>query len=286
MLTTLRYTISHFRGQILGWGVGIAALGLLIVAFYDVFMERQADFMQMIEGYPPEFLAFFGGDAAALSTPEGYLGMYGFSLLPLVVGIYALIAGSGLVASDEESGRLDLILAYPVSRAGLFFGRLLAFVGATIAILILGWLGFVVPLVSSSLDMSWGQMALPFLSVLAQAVVYGTLALFLSMIMPSRRSAAAVAGLVMVTSYFLSSMKALNEGLGQIARFLPYDYFQGGAAIDGLNMGWFLGLVAVGAVLALLAWWRFSQRDVRVAGEGSWPLPAFSFPRLRVSEDS
>jgi hypothetical protein len=43
--------------------------------------------------------------------------------------------------------------------------------------------------------------------------------------------------------------------------------------------------MAVGVVLALLAWWRFSQRDVRVAGEGSWPLPAFSFRRLRTSED-
>jgi hypothetical protein len=32
----------------LGWGFGIAALGLLIVAFYDVFGERQADFMKMI----------------------------------------------------------------------------------------------------------------------------------------------------------------------------------------------------------------------------------------------
>ncbi len=58
--------------------------------------------------------------------------MYGFSLLPVIVGIFALIAGSGLIASDEESGRLDLILAHPPSRTALFWGRLLAFVGATL----------------------------------------------------------------------------------------------------------------------------------------------------------
>ena len=34
--TTFRYTFSWFRGQILGWGLGIACLGLIIVAFYDV----------------------------------------------------------------------------------------------------------------------------------------------------------------------------------------------------------------------------------------------------------
>jgi hypothetical protein len=103
MLTTLRYTLSSLRGQILGWGLGVAALGLLLVPFYDVFMGQQADFLQMIESYPPEFLAFFGGDAASLATTEGYLGMYGFSMLPLIVGIFAVIAGSGLLASDEEA---------------------------------------------------------------------------------------------------------------------------------------------------------------------------------------
>ncbi|MBN1660548.1 MAG: hypothetical protein JXA93_19280, partial [Anaerolineae bacterium] len=63
MFTTLRYTLSSFRGQIIGWGLGVAALGLILVPFYDVFMEQQGDLMQMIESYPPEFLAFFGGDA-------------------------------------------------------------------------------------------------------------------------------------------------------------------------------------------------------------------------------
>ena len=73
--TTFRYTYSWFRGQILGWGLGIAALGLLIVAFYGVFFERQADFMKMVEAYPPEFLAFFGTSAQGLLTPGGYLGI-------------------------------------------------------------------------------------------------------------------------------------------------------------------------------------------------------------------
>ena len=50
----------------------------------------------MVESYPPEFLAFFGGDVATLATPEGFLGMYGFSMLPVIVGIFAVLAGSGL----------------------------------------------------------------------------------------------------------------------------------------------------------------------------------------------
>ena len=282
MFTEFRYTLANYRWQIIGWGLGIAALGLILVPFYDVFMDQQGDFLQMLESYPEEFLAFFGGDATTMVTPEGYLGMYGFSMLPIIIGIFALIAGSGLIASDEESGRLDLIMALPVSRTALFFGRFLALVVATVAILAIGWLGFSIMLGGSSLDVSWGEMALPFLPVLAQALIFGALALMFSMLLPARRLAAMAAGIVMVTSYFVSSMGSLNEQLASFAKLLPYEYFQGGDAMNGLNVTWFLGLLAASALFALFAWWRYLQRDIRVGGEGGWRLLSFSIPFRKV----
>jgi ABC-2 type transport system permease protein len=101
------------------------------------------------------------------------------------------------------------------------------------------------------------------------------------MVLPSRRLAAAAAGVVLVASYFLSSMASLNESLASIAQFLPYDYFQGGEAINGLDLTPFLGIVAASALLALLAWWRFERRDIRIAGEGGWRLPALPGPFRR-----
>jgi ABC-2 type transport system permease protein len=270
MITTFRYTFFWMRGQILGWGLGIAALGLIIVPFYKVFMDRQEDFMKMVEGYPPEFLAFFGGDAKALMTPEGFLGMYGFSMLPVIIGIFAVIAGSGLLVADEESGRMDLILAHPVGRSGLFWGRTLAFGLTLAAILTVGWLGFSILLGVSGMGMSWGEMALPFVPVLAQGLVYGLFAVLMSMLLPSRSLAAMAAGIMMVTSYFLTSMSSLNENLAKIAQILPYHYFQSGDALRGLNLEWLLGLLSVTALMACLAWLIFLRRDIRLGGEGSW----------------
>jgi len=258
--------------QILGWGLGIASLGLILVPFYDIFMDQQGDFMQMLESYPPEFMAFFGGDTSSLLTPEGYLGMYGFSLLPLIIGTFAVLVGSGLIAGDEEKGRLDLILSQPVGRTAFFFGRVLAFIAATIAILFIAWLGFVVLLGQSSMDISLFQMFLPFLPLLAQALIYGMLALLLSMLLPSRNTSAAISGLVVVASYFVSSMAILNESLETIASLLPYAYYQGAEAISGINLTWLLGLFSVSAFMVLVSWWRFLRRDVRLSGEGSFKL--------------
>ena len=131
----------------------------------------------MIASYPPEFLAFFGADTSSLLTPAGYLGMYAFSMLPFIVGIFAVIAGSGLIVSDEEHGRLDLIVAHPVGRPSFFWGRCLGLLGASLSIMLLGWLGFSVLLGRSSLGFSAGQMAVPFLSLLIQTLVYATFGL-------------------------------------------------------------------------------------------------------------
>jgi ABC-2 type transport system permease protein len=279
MLTTFRYKMRWMRGQILAWGLGIAVLGLIVVGFYDIFASQRGDLLEMIKSYPPEFLAFFGGDATSIATAEGYLTMYGLSMLPVIIGLFAVLAGSGLLASDEEGGQLDLIVCHPVSRRALFLGRLAAFLAASITVTALGWLGFSILLGGSSLEVSWGQMALPFVDLLAQALIFGTLALLLSMIAPSRRTAASIAGLVLVASYFLSSFAGIDSRLGSISRLLPCDYYQGGDAIHGLDLVPFLGLLVASAVLAVLASWRFEQRDIRVAGEGGWRLPSLSLRR-------
>src|SRR5438045_8365662 len=105
------------------------------------------------------------GDPTKLMSPEGFLSLAFFSYLPLVLGVFAVLAGSGLLVADEENGTLDLVLAHPVSRASLFLGRLLAFVTATLAILALSWLGFVVAMPWSKLHLGWWAMARPYLSL-------------------------------------------------------------------------------------------------------------------------
>lgn len=268
--TTFRYTYASFRGQILGWGLGIGALGMLIVGMYPQFMAGKETFLKMIENYPPEFLAFFGGSPASMMTPEGILGMYGFSMLPVIIGIFSVMAGSGLFAIDEEAGRLDLILSHPVGRTRLFFGRLFAFIAAIVTSLVISWLGFCLLLGQSGMGLSWGQMALPFLPLLGQALIYGAIALLLSMLLPSRNLAGIIAGALMVTSYMVSSMSALDDKLVLISKLLPYAYYQSQDAINNFKPGLLAGVLGVTALLFLLAWWLFTRRDIRLGGEGSW----------------
>src|SRR5207253_2378813 len=83
-------------------------------------------------------------------------------------------------------------------------------------------------------------------------------------------SAAMASGMVLLASFFLTTLARLDKGLQPVARFSPLAYYQGGDAIDGLNGRWLLGLFLASACFAALAWWRFERRDIRVVGEGTW----------------
>lgn len=269
MFTIFRNSLSKSRGQILGWGLSLALLGAYLISFFDSFSGMEEQVQGIMESFPRELMAFFG-DFGEIFTPQGYLSVEFFSYLPLILGIYAILVGSGLLASDEESGVLDLLLSQPISRTSFFLGRLLGFITATIAMLLIIWLSFAISLNWSNMDLSPIEMARPFLSLLGIVLLFGIAAILLSQLLPSRRLTAMIAGLLLVASFFITSLANIDPDLEQIARFSPLNYYQSGEAISGLNWEWLGGLFGFALLFALLAGWRFNRRDIRVGGEGTW----------------
>jgi ABC-2 type transport system permease protein len=280
MITIFRHYFGRSRGAILGWGLALALLGAYLIAFYDTIIGQREQLEQLLEAYPPELMAFFGGVEDFFSVP-GYIHTYFFSYMSLVIGIFAVMAGSGLLVGDEEDGKLDLILAHPISRAGLFWGRAIGLVITTAAILLVGYIGFVLVVPTTMMEATPAELFLPFVSLFAFLMFFAMLALLLSFILPSRRLAAMVSGLLLVAGYFITSLVNLDASLDNAARLSPYSYVQGGYAMEGLNWSWLGGLMGFAAAFLLLGWWLFERRDIRVGGEGGWRLPSFSLSLRR-----
>ena len=272
MFAELKHTLRRQRGQMIGWGIGLALYGLLMVYIYDS-IAAIPGFAETIANYPKELMVFFG-DMLAIATPKGYLDVYYFTYMPFVIGIFAAVAAAGLLVSDEEKGILDLVLAHPVSRTRLFWGRVLGFVIATVVILLISWLSWVLPSGSTGLDLTWLQFLRPFVPLFAVLLLFGMLALLLSLVLPSARLAATISGGLIFANWLLLGLANMNEDLQTVVEFTPLYYYQGGEAIDGLEWAWLGGLLGMAAILALLSWWLFQRRDIRVGGEGGWRLPS------------
>ena len=105
-----------------GWATGVAALGALYVLSYRSVSGAKS---AAIDGYSPALRRAL--DLQDLTTAAGYLGATAFGI-PLLVftAVFAASTATRAVATDEESGALDLVLAGPVARRHVVVGRWLA----------------------------------------------------------------------------------------------------------------------------------------------------------------
>ncbi len=272
MVSLWLYTIRGLRGAILGWGLSLAVLGGYVILFYDTVAAQREEYERLIAAMPRELLAFFG-DIGQFGTPAGYLDTQLFSYLPLLLGVYAVLAGAALTAGPEEAGFLDLLLSCPVGRGSFLLARWLGFVGATAAILTLTWAGLAV---GRSFSTSFGinpvTLGLPFVSLFAELVLFGTLSLFFSQLLPSKNAAAMAAGLVLGASFFATGLARVNPDLKPVARLLPLEYYQSAYAVSGLKMDWLAGLALTTAAFLLGALGVFRVRDIRTGGTGTLRL--------------
>src|SRR5690554_2681266 len=134
MWAEFKHTMRRMRWQIIGWSVGVAAYGLMMVFLYPNIVDMGDAMNEYLSMFPEAMLAFFE-NMYAIGTPMGYIDVYFFSYLHLIIGILAISAGTGLLVGDEERGVLDLVLAHPVSRTALFWGRMLGLATALAIIL-------------------------------------------------------------------------------------------------------------------------------------------------------
>lgn len=270
LMTEFTQTLRRLRGQILGWGIGLASYGLLMGAMFSSINQIEG-LDELLANYPQEFLAFMG-DVSTFSTPSGYFGTYFSNLVPLFLVIFAVSTAAGLLAGDEERGTLDLVMAYPLSRWALFAGRALGYIVPLGLVLLISYLGWLVVLPWSGMDVSALQLLRPFVPLFGLMLLFGGLALLLSLLLPSARMASTVAGGLLVANFLLAGLARINDSLQPIMNLTPFAFYQQGDAMDGLNWGWALGLMAVGLLFIVIAGFVFNRRDIRVGGEKGWSL--------------
>jgi ABC-2 type transport system permease protein len=272
MLAIFKRKLSKNWLMILGWGLGLGILAFYLFDIYDTFFERDVNLQQIFSAFPDEILAFFGAEGVDLFSAGGFLHLEFFSYMPIVLGIMVVTSAANLITKSEEDGPLEMILAQPISRSAVFWSRTLALMLSVSMILVITWGGGAIGLELHDFDITQGQLVKPFVSLFSVLMFFLSLALLLSMMLPSSASASLTAGFILVASYFISALARIDEALEGIDRFSPLKYYQGGSAVAGYNVGYLLLMFGLSALFLLMAWFFFVKRDMRFGGSGGLRL--------------
>jgi ABC-2 type transport system permease protein len=210
-------TLRQFRFAIVGLGV---ALALLVYPNYTAARAViAAGVAQLAESL--RFLA----EPVAIDTVPGYVTFRVMSLiLPAMVSVWAILAGSRLVRGEEERGWLDIVLSTPRSRTRVLSEKLAALVLALLLMALLLSLGVLAGQAGAGEPLAYGRALLAALNVSLMALTFGSVALLLSQLLPSRAAAGWTATLL-AAAFLADSTGRTVRGASWLEQLSPLHYY-------------------------------------------------------------
>jgi len=252
------------RWPLFWWSLAIAALVVMTLAFYPTIKDQQAELNKSFGQLSPAVVDLFS-DTGEFFSPIGYLSSQIFYLLfPLLLSMYAIGLGSSLLAKEERSGTLELLLARPVSRTGVLLAKAAA---GTILVGVAGLTGLVATVVmsaSTGIDVGLGGIAFTAFMAWLFSILLGAIAFALTAAgRAGRRMGIGIAALVGFGGYLATSFESKIDWIIWPARLFPFHYYRPAEMLGGtVTWGALLGFVAATSLLVLAAIVRFRRRDL------------------------
>lgn len=257
-------TLRERRRSLLWWGLGLAALIALNVAFYPSIRDDPA-LSDYAKDLPESVRALFVGGELDIASPSGYLNSQIFALMaPLVMLIFTIGAGAGAVAGEEERGTLDLLLAHPLRRRDYVVQRFLALAAllAALTVTLLATVALGSRLVD--LEIGFGKLAAASLSVALLALLFGATALAAGAVGPGRARAIAVAAGLAVAAWIFDGLAQAVDVLEPWRPLAPYYHALGQNPLrEGAPWAGWAILAAATAALVACAAVGLERRGVR-----------------------
>jgi ABC-2 type transport system permease protein len=261
----VKWEIRSRRWSMLWWTVGIVAFNSINIFVYPSFRDQASNYDKIFAQMPDALKNMFS-DTGEFMSPAGYLSsQIFFMLLPIILSILCIGIGSSLIAREEQSKTIELLLSRPISRGKLLAGKALAALGIT------GIIGLGSGVMTAVMINIVGFKGITAVSVIATTILtlllcllFGAIAFaFTAMGALGRGASIAVASVIAIAGYVISSLDKTITWLQTPAKFFPYHYFKPAQFLEGhYNLKPAACFGAIILALVFVSYLFFRRRDI------------------------
>jgi ABC-2 type transport system permease protein len=248
------------RRGLIGWSIGLALLVILETALWPS-VRAMPELEKLLANYPEAMRKLF--NVEAMTTGAGFLNVELYSmLLPALFLVFAIGRGARLIAGEERTGTLEVLLTTPVPRLRVLLEKAAAL---AVSVAALGVVLFATTAVSgllAGMEIPLAHLAAAAAAMVLLGIEHGWLALAVGAATGRRGLAIGIPGSIAVAGYVLYVMATLVEAVEPFGAASPFHQaLEGGPIGAGFPAAY--GWMALGAVLVLIASLPvFARRDV------------------------
>ncbi|MHB1390367.1 MAG: ABC transporter permease subunit [Thermoleophilia bacterium] len=261
-----RKEIRSYRRSSFFWTLGIIFFLLAAMSKYLGYSRSGTSINEMINSLPAGFSAFFGTTAIDLQTAGGYYTVC-VLYLSVMLGVHAVLLGSGIIGKEETDRTIEFLYARPVSRNQILFSKLLA---ALTIILTLN----IVTLLSSVIMVPWfndgpsitGDILLLMPGMFFIQLFFLMVGVAFAAVMRRPKRAGMFSAAILLATFIISSFVDISDKYGFLRYTTPFKYFDPKTifAVGSYNIAYIVIMLATVTILGVGSGMAFKKRDFNV----------------------
>ncbi len=253
--------------QMVYWGLGLAALGLLVVVMVPLFDMQQMK--ELLESFPPFILAMVGvgNDLEVFATNEGFVAIGFFGKSALVFAVYPVVMGMRITADEEDNGIMDMQLSLPVQRMRLVIEKFAAYSVSIVGLVVMIYLGMYAGVAISGIELDMARLTEVTFYLVPVMIFIMAVTMVIAAIIRRRQIALGLMTAYIIVSFMLQTIGAAAEGtiaesIGSVSFFTYYN--AANIMTDGFVAAHLVGFFGLSALFLAAAVYRYERRDIGV----------------------
>jgi ABC-2 type transport system permease protein len=227
-------------------------------------IEGSPSISDLLASYPEAVKSLFGlAGGVDIGSGAGFVDAELFSLmLPLLAIALAIGSGARTLAGEEDAGRLELVLAYPVARSAAVLHKGLGVGLEMLGFCLVAFASLALASPIFDLGLSYERLAGAVVGIGLLALLHGWLALAVGAAWPSRAAAIGIPAALAAGGYLIGGLHGLASWLDPL-RFASSFWWIGQSPLsNGVEWWRFLVVAAVAVAILLIASRLIERRDL------------------------
>ncbi len=251
--------------SLLTWSGVLLLFVFLVTAKFSAFYNEPS-MLKMVDAMPKAMIDAMSMRGFNPTTLDGFFGIL-FIYFALMGGIAAAMWASDSISKEERDKTVEFSLVLPVSRSRVITGKVLAAVVDCIAFVLVTWACSIAAAQSFKPDQAFYKfLALEMEGMFMIELIFLAVGLLLGCVMKQYKRSGSTAVAIILVTYFLSVISAMQSNLDFLKYFTPFKYFDAAVLLrDGRISGGYLLLSGIIIVVCVaVAYFTYNRRDLYI----------------------